>query len=132
MSDTGSQAGEANGHAQEQNKRDEHVARAQEAGWTSTAAFDEVIDAQHAGSNGNWYGNAARYEWSGEYGDVGPEVEELERILFASDLITREGDHMENMIIPVKLEGPTRISPINTASHFTFSSAITHPLTGIS
>ena len=106
MSDAASQAGSANGTTQEQQNRDEHVARAKEAGWTNTA---------FSGTD-QYFGDAARYEWRDEYGDVAPEMPELEAILFGQDITAREGEHMENMIIPVTMEGPTRIKPINSVS----------------
>jgi ATP-dependent RNA helicase DDX3X len=42
-----------------------------------------------------WASNAMKYEWSDEYGDVGPENLELEKMLFHSDLITRAGIKFE-------------------------------------
>ncbi|EGP82766.1 unnamed protein product [Zymoseptoria tritici ST99CH_1A5] len=113
MSDAASQAGSANGATQEQQNRDEHVARAKEAGWTNT---------DFSGTD-QYFGDAARYEWRDEYGDVAPRVPELEAILFGQDITAREGDHMENMIIPVTMEGPTRIKPINS-----FEDAGMHPV----
>lgn len=38
-----------------------------------------------------WAGNAAKYEWRDEYGDVGPEIPELEEMLFRSEFINRTG-----------------------------------------
>lgn len=33
----------------------------------------------------SWAANAIKYEWSDEYGDVGPEHKELERMLFGDE-----------------------------------------------
>ena len=38
-----------------------------------------------------WAGNAAKYEWKDEYGDVGPEIPELEEMLFRNEFINRTG-----------------------------------------
>jgi ATP-dependent RNA helicase DDX3X len=38
-----------------------------------------------------WAHKAAKYEWKDEYGDVGPEIPELEEELFRSDFINRQG-----------------------------------------
>lgn len=38
-----------------------------------------------------WAAKAAKYEWKDEYGEVGPQNEELERMLFRSEFISRTG-----------------------------------------
>jgi hypothetical protein len=38
-----------------------------------------------------WAASAAKYEWKEEYGDVGPEVPELEKILFGDVFRNRQG-----------------------------------------
>lgn len=39
----------------------------------------------------SWASNAMKYEWSDEYGDVGPAHPELERQLFKNELLNRTG-----------------------------------------
>ena len=39
----------------------------------------------------SWASNAARYEWSDEYGDVGPPHPDLEKLLFKNELLNRTG-----------------------------------------
>jgi ATP-dependent RNA helicase DDX3X len=39
----------------------------------------------------DWASNSVRYEWSDEYGDVGPSVPDLERQLFGSEERVRTG-----------------------------------------
>lgn len=41
--------------------------------------------------DGQWASDAARYEWSDEYGDVGPEFPELEAQLFRGDNHVKTG-----------------------------------------
>lgn len=42
-------------------------------------------------AEGQWSSDAARYEWSDEFGDVGPEFPELEAQLFNSDIHVKTG-----------------------------------------
>lgn len=52
-------------------------------GWVEPTAFDyTAMSEAQAGST--WDGNARVYQWSDEYGDVGPAFEELEIDLFGS------------------------------------------------
>ena len=39
----------------------------------------------------SWAANAMKYEWSDEYGDVGPAHPELEKQLFKNELLNRTG-----------------------------------------
>jgi len=39
-----------------------------------------------------WAANATKYEWSDEYGEIGPKHEALERMLFGSEHQMKEGD----------------------------------------
>lgn len=39
----------------------------------------------------SWASNAMKYEWSDEYGDVGPPHPELEKQLFKNELLNRTG-----------------------------------------
>ncbi|KAL8962385.1 MAG: hypothetical protein Q9193_001199 [Seirophora villosa] len=77
------------------------------AGWadqTKIHTFDDVPE---------WAANARRYEWSGEYGDVGPSDEELERMLFRDSDRTEVGDHFAKLKnIAVTVESETAIQPI--------------------
>lgn len=49
-----------------------------------------------------WAAKAAKYEWKDEYGDVGPQNEELESMLFRSEYINRTGLKM-NKYFPCPL-----------------------------
>ncbi|EME87037.1 uncharacterized protein MYCFIDRAFT_116498, partial [Pseudocercospora fijiensis CIRAD86] len=97
---------------------------ARSAGWTETVAFDYDAFQRSGGNDGNWLGQGAVYEWSGEYGDVAPQVPELEAILFGSEFKLREGTHRTNIDdIEVTVEGPTKIAPIKN-----FADAGLHPV----
>ena len=39
----------------------------------------------------SWAANAAKYEWSDEYGDIGPAHPELEKMLFGTEFHVTEG-----------------------------------------
>ncbi len=94
----------------------------QEHGWVAPTAYDyatytksskELAEAQASFANqasegesedinavgglrqGDWANNAAVYEWSDEYGDVGPRHPELEKQLFGSVFHVRSGVQFE-------------------------------------
>lgn len=65
-------------------------------GWTAPVAFEyqQYADTGFTG----WAGNATRYEWSDEYGDVGPRNEELEKQLFQTEYISRAGLRLDRYV----------------------------------
>lgn len=90
--------------------RDEEKYRqAREAGWVEPQAYNyaaadarlptqtelPTMNETAAGESPQWMHKAARYEWQEEFGDVGPEVPELEAQLFNSDLRTRTGQFLD-------------------------------------
>lgn len=77
------------------------------AGWAELGTA-----AGHDTSPGGFYGDAAVYEWRGEYGDIGPSVPQLEDQLFGGDHVMRQGDHVENLQLEVTVEGPVKVTPI--------------------
>ena len=42
-----------------------------------------------------WAHNAKKYEWNDDFGDVGPEVPELEKELYEREHIARTGEYFE-------------------------------------
>ena len=60
----------------------------------------------------DWLHNAAKYEWDEKFGEVGPEVPELEEQLFNSKHIVRRGNDIQALEFEVKLEGPTPVRPV--------------------
>lgn len=84
--------------------RDNEAAkRSRDAGWAEPAKYDydaynatagtreERIAAEEAQNLPGWAANAQKYEWSDEYGDVGPRHEALEDMLFNNEDINRIG-----------------------------------------
>lgn len=73
---------------------------ARDKGWTEPEKYDY---SRYTGPSGDpaarnpdydatpWASDARKYEWKEEYGDVGPEDEELEKMLYRHDLINRAG-----------------------------------------
>jgi ATP-dependent RNA helicase DDX3X len=66
------------------------------AGWVPPQAYDyatynrtsdELRKESSEGISREWASNSTRYEWSDEYGDVGPAIPELELELFSSDRV---------------------------------------------
>lgn len=70
----------------------------QELGWVEPQAYDyEAATARGYTNTGDvegqtWAHNFKRYEWKDEYGDVGPEIPELEKELFQNETISRRGN----------------------------------------
>jgi len=94
-------------------EKSEYVQKARDAGWTETTAFDYDQFTRSGGNDTEWHGAARVYEWLDDFGDVAPEVPELERILFGGDFQMRKGDHYGTIgTIPVTVEGPAPIEPV--------------------
>lgn len=64
----------------------------------------------------DWLHKAAKYEWDDEYGEIGPEVPELEEQLFHNKHIVRRGNDIKALDFEVKLEGPTPVRPVRQVS----------------
>lgn len=65
-------------------------------GWGAPVAFE-----YHQGKDTDftgWAGNATRYEWKDEYGDIGPRNEELEKQLFHGDHLSRVGLRLDRYV----------------------------------
>lgn len=69
---------------------------AAEKGWTDRTpyAYEEFNDKHFT----EWAGNAKRYEWKDEYGDVGPRNEELEKQLFNVDDLSHAGLRLDRYV----------------------------------
>lgn len=86
------------------NMNSEAAAVAREKGWVEPQGYDyakynaaapqqkpaEASDAVNS-DEPEWAANAAKYEWSEEFGDVGPPNPELEKMLFHNEFINRVG-----------------------------------------
>ena len=104
--------------------KDEFLSKAREAGWTETTAFDYSEFQRTGGNDADYHGASKVYEWKDEFGDVGPEVPELERILFGGEFQMRKGEHTEHLDLEVNLEGPVQIPHIRKVSHPTHRSTL--------
>lgn len=84
---------------------EEAVKRVRDANWTEPQKFDYAAynaasqdraqaSASVEGDNDlpAWAANAVKYEWSEEYGDVGPAHKELEDMLFGGEHVMKKGD----------------------------------------
>lgn len=94
-----------------------HRDRARDAGWVQTVPIDyNVQQSSRDDDHANYLKNSAVYEWDDEYGDVGPEVPELEQDLFGGDFRVRQGQHMDKLQFEVTVEGPDRLQPARSVS----------------
>ena len=57
-----------------------------------TASTSEGANLQ--GNPPTWAANAAKYEWDDEYGDVGPEHDELKQMLFGDEHKMEQGQEI--------------------------------------
>ena len=79
----------------------EAAQRARGAGWVEPEQYDygtynartreELQAVENTSDVPAWAANAAKYEWSDEYGDVGPKHPQLEDMLFRNADINRRG-----------------------------------------
>ena len=94
-----------------------HRHRARDAGWVETVPVDyNVQQSSRDDDHANYLKNSAVYEWDDEYGDVGPEVPELEQDLFGGDFRVHQGQHMDKLQFEVTVEGPDRLQPARSVS----------------
>lgn len=72
-----------------------------------------------------WAANAVRYEWQGEFGEVGPANKELEEELFRHVNEVTKGTHWSALDLDVKVEGPVEVEHVTKVSlhphHSTFA-----------
>jgi ATP-dependent RNA helicase DDX3X len=85
-------------------KDQEAFDKARSKGWVAPSAYDYSATSKISKSADDlaaipqdeqpqWAHLAAKYEWKDEYGDVGPEIPELEKQLFGNEYITRQGEN---------------------------------------
>lgn len=102
MSDNGGELADVTNSLGKVNVNAAAVERVKEARWNPPQKFN--YEAYNADSKEKrqaveavqevpaWAANAVKYEWSEEYGDVGPEFEELEKVLFGDENQMTVGD----------------------------------------
>ncbi|PYH84840.1 putative DEAD/DEAH box RNA helicase [Aspergillus uvarum CBS 121591] len=117
------------------NKENDASNLARAKGWVAPESYDydkytaASAPDQPAGDSGDgqlpeWAANAAKYEWKDEYGDVGPEIPELEEQLFRNEFINRAGLKIGNLQkIEVIAESHERPNPVRD-----FNDAGLHPI----
>ena len=79
--------------------KEEAYPMVRENGWVEAKPYDyntynasgKDAAAVLATEGTEWGHGAAKYEWKEEYGDIGPEVPELEEQLFRSEFLNRQG-----------------------------------------
>lgn len=105
LNDATNSSGEAPGPPRDEEKH----RQAREAGWVEPQAYNYAAASARPGDQTapssldqiapedmpQWMHKAAKYEWKEEYGDVGPEVPELEAQLFKGDFRTRQGQFFD-------------------------------------
>ncbi|QIW99290.1 hypothetical protein AMS68_004808 [Peltaster fructicola] len=95
----------------------------EERGWTAPVAFD-YTSFEQAENNQAWHGEAARYEWNEEFGDVAPRVPQLEAILYQGDFRTKVGNNYAALEqFEATVEGPEQLAPVRE-----FKDAALHPV----
>ncbi|KAJ2894237.1 hypothetical protein MKZ38_007822 [Zalerion maritima] len=95
----------------------------QERGWVKPEKYDyETFRDRER----HFEGNAVRYEWDGEEGDIGPELPELEDILFGDTKHAPPSGIDFSKVTSIQLvqEGPERITPISNFADCGFHPAI--------
>ncbi|OCK80775.1 DEAD/DEAH box RNA helicase [Lepidopterella palustris CBS 459.81] len=111
------------------------IERAAARGWTKPIPYTyAAADAGAADGDENeppvtaipepaWLSDAAKYEWSDEFGEVGPVNAALERELFHRDELMKAGVLTKAYEFDVTVEGPVQIQPVRD-----FDDAGLHPI----
>lgn len=97
-----SQNGEGSAAVPDASSAPEKKMNPQAAGWVPKTEYDydtynkstkELFESQAESDSArvDWASNAAVYEWDDEFGDIGPEHAELEKMLFASEFHMKSG-----------------------------------------
>ena len=96
---------------------------AKEKGWTepvpynySTTGSQDATEDAFSHPEAAWLSDAVRYEWSDDYGEVGPANPDLEQNLFYSEKLVKAGALIKAYEFEVTLEGPIHIHPVRDVS----------------
>jgi ATP-dependent RNA helicase DDX3X len=92
--------------------------RAKSHGWSEPIPYDYSTADRSAGDGGpesTWLSDAAKYEWSDEFGDVGPANPTLEQELYHGEFLLKAGAHVKALSFKIDLQGPERIHPVAKA-----------------
>nr|OQO29638.1 hypothetical protein B0A51_02246 [Rachicladosporium sp. CCFEE 5018] len=102
---------------------EEFKTKAEEAGWGAKIPVDYEIYNQRGGNFADYMGKGVVYEWSDDFGDVAPELPELEQHLFGGEFRIRRGGNYKALEMQVTTEGPKALAPART-----FPTAGLHPV----
>ncbi len=91
---------------------EEYSEKAKAAGWTEKTNYDYAEFQCQGGGDDHWHGTLGKYEWKDEYGDVGPEVPQLEKVLFGGEFQMSKGNKVEALEFHVTIEASEKIAPI--------------------
>lgn len=95
----------------------EYKTKANEAGWADTIPVNYNVQQTTRDEEATRYAaDSAVYEWADDYGEVGPEVPELEEQLYNGAFRLRQGNHMNTLQLEVTVEGPDKIQPARSVS----------------
>lgn len=95
---------------------------AHEHGWTAPIPTDynSLMNKEGLPSEGplpSWMANTGTYEWKDEYGEVGPEDPELEKVIFGNRLLNNAGAYLKHLEdLDVHQEGEVQFEAIREVS----------------
>ncbi|KAF2817475.1 DEAD-domain-containing protein [Mytilinidion resinicola] len=100
--------------------------RAKQHGWAEPIPYNYSTAEQSIGNAGPepvWLSDSAKYEWTDEFGDVGPANASLEAELYHGEFIMKEGINVQAYKFDVDVNGPQKIHPVRD-----FDDAGLHPV----
>ncbi|KAF2502944.1 ATP-dependent RNA helicase DED1 [Lophium mytilinum] len=100
--------------------------RAKQHGWAEPIPYNYSTAEPSTGDSGPepaWLSDSAKYEWTDEFGDVGPANKSLEQELYHGEFIMKEGFKLQAYKFDVDVNGPQQIHPVRD-----FDDAGLHPV----
>ena len=108
------------------------LVRAKDAGWNNPVPFnyDTVVggvpNPEETRETAGWLSEAVVYQWDDDFGDVGEPNPDVEKALFFSDHMQRQGTAVKALEFDVTVEGPEKVLPVRNVSRLAF---LLNPLT---
>ena len=108
------------------------LVRAKDAGWNNPVPFnyDTVVggvpNPEETRETAGWLSDAVVYQWDDDFGDVGEPNPDVEKALFFSDHMQRQGTAVKALEFDVTVEGPEKVLPVRNVSRLAF---LLNPLT---
>lgn len=113
----------ADASAEREKQLADDVQKAKDAGWMNRIPFNyETVVGGEAPpdetyASAPWLSDAAVYEWNDEYGEVGPENPQLEKMLYEDPNMMRVGGAIKALSFDVDVQGGgEKIAPIRSVS----------------